>query len=120
MGAGIWGLIVLSSLYFLFDAIGRWYPPQVAHPDFYYGFIAVSLAWQIAFLLIGTDPARFLPMMVPAICEKALYVISLAALYLAGRIELGQLGAAAPDLVIGFLFVAAACRLRGSIARSGH
>jgi uncharacterized membrane protein YuzA (DUF378 family) len=56
--AGIWGLVVLTPLYFNFDLVGRLYPPPVTHPDFFYGFIGVATAWQFAFLSIGPDPIR--------------------------------------------------------------
>src|SRR5678815_2851114 len=54
--AGIWGFVVLTPLYFSFDLVGRFYPPAITHPDFFYGFIGVAIAWQIVFLLIGRDP----------------------------------------------------------------
>jgi hypothetical protein len=111
-GAGIWGLIVLTPFYFMFDAIGRSYPPPITHPDFYFGFIGLGLSWQIAFLIIGRDPARFKPMLIPAVCEKAFYVISLFVLYQSGRIQLAQLAVGAPDLILGCLFVAAAYKVR--------
>jgi hypothetical protein len=110
--AGVWGLIVMTPLYFMFDFIGRSYPPAITHPDFYFGFIGLGLSWQFAFLVIGRDPARFSPMMMPAVCEKALYVISLVVLYRSGRIELGQLAVGAPDLILGCLFATAAYKVR--------
>jgi hypothetical protein len=61
---------VLTPLYFLYDSVGNSTPPPGTHPEFYYGFVAVGLVWQFAFLLIGTDPLRFRPMMVPAMLEK--------------------------------------------------
>jgi hypothetical protein len=36
----------------MFDLIGRQNPPAITHPGFYYGFITVGLAWQVAFLVI--------------------------------------------------------------------
>ena len=103
--AGLWGLVVLTPLYFTFDIVGRLYPPPMTHPDFYYGFIGVSVVWQIGFLVIGRDPARFRPMMIPAVLEKFVYVISLSALYLQGRLAAGQFSVAGPDLVLGILFI---------------
>jgi hypothetical protein len=105
--AGIWGVVVLTPLYFTYDLIGRQYPPAVTHPDFYYGFLGVALAWQVGFLTIGRQPERLRPMMIPAILEKLIYVISLVALYAQGRIALGQLAPGIPDLLLGCLFVAA-------------
>jgi hypothetical protein len=104
-GAGLWGLVVLVPLYFMVDLIGRLYPPPITHPDFYYGFIGVAVAWQIGFLVIGRDPARFHPMMIPAVLEKFIYVISLSALYLQGRLAAGLFAVAGPDLMLGILFI---------------
>ena len=105
--AGLWGIAVLTPLYFLIEVIGRAYPPAVTHPDFYYGFVGVGLAWQVAFLLIGSDPARFRPMMIPAMLEKFVYVISLSLLYINGSLQTGQLVVVGPDVVLGILFVVA-------------
>ena len=43
--AGIWGLVVLSGLYFSVDLIGSLDPPPITHRDFYYGFVAVAVTW---------------------------------------------------------------------------
>ena len=42
--AGIWGFLILTPLYFMFDVIGRQDPPAITHPGFYYGF--VSGGWR--------------------------------------------------------------------------
>src|ERR1700687_1448365 len=68
--AGIWGVLVLTPLYFMFDVIGRQDPPAITHPGFYYGFISVGLAWQVAFFVIARDPVRFRLMIIPAVIEK--------------------------------------------------
>src|ERR1700675_784359 len=81
--AGIWGVLVLTPLYFLFDVIGRQDPPAITHPGFYYGFISVGLAWQVAFLVIARDPVRFRLMIIPAVIEKFGYGASLLVLYFA-------------------------------------
>ena len=110
LGAGIWGILLLTPLYFMFDLVGRRYPPGITHPDFYYGFVGVALAWQLAFLIIGGDPVRFRPIMLPAMVEKFTYVVALTVLFAQHRIEAGQLLAAGPDLVLGVLFVLAYLR----------
>lgn len=69
-GAGVWGVLVVPPLYFLYETVGRMSPPAVTHPEFYYGFIGVTLAWQLAFFVIASDPVRFRLLMLPAICEK--------------------------------------------------
>jgi len=106
-GAGVWGLVVLTPLLFLFDYMGRQYPPPITHADFYYGFVVVALAWQVAFLLIGTDPLRFRPLMIAAMLEKFGYVATLSVLYARGDLQAAQFAVAVPDFVLGLLFVAA-------------
>lgn len=68
--AGIWGLLVITPLYFLFDVIGRKDPPVITRPGFYYGFVGLGLAWQIAFLVIAQDPVKYRLMMIPSMVEK--------------------------------------------------
>ena len=103
--AGIWGFLVLTPLYFMFDVIGRQDPPPITHPGFYYGFVSVSLAWQIAFLVIARDPLRFRLMILAAILEKFGYVISSAALYLQARLHASDLVFGGVDSLLGILFV---------------
>ena len=53
--AGIWGLAVLTPIYWLVDVTGRHYSAPSEYPHFFYGFLQVALAWQIAFLMIGSS-----------------------------------------------------------------
>ena len=105
--AGIWGFVIMTPLYFLFDYIGRAYPPAVTHQDIYYGFVGVTLVWQAAFLIIATNPIRLRPVMIAAILEKLVYVATLAVLYLKGQLPLGQFAVTIPDFTLAVLFVAA-------------
>ena len=109
-GAGIWGLLMVPPIYFLYDRIGREYPPPVTHPEFFYGFIAVTLAWQFAFLVIGSDPGRFRALMLPSMAEKFVYVATLLVLYAQRRMTLSQAVVGVPDLALGVLFVIAFIR----------
>jgi hypothetical protein len=104
--AGIWGLVVLTPLYFSVDLVGRFYPPTITHPDFFYGFIGVSLAWQLGFLLIGRDPEGLHAMMIPAMLEKFGYVSYPERPLRAGHAcRFGQFVVAIPDFVLGMLFI---------------
>jgi cytochrome b len=107
IGAGVLGLVALTPLYFLVDLTGSPYPPPVDYPHFFYGFVSVAYAWQLAFLVIGSDPARFRPLMIPSMVEKAGYVIGTVALRAQDRISAADAGTAAPDAVLLILFVAA-------------
>jgi hypothetical protein len=105
--AAIWGVVILTPLYFMFDLIGRQDPPPITHPAFYYGFISVGLAFQIAFLVIAQDPKRLRPMMVPSMVEKFGGGATFVVLYLQRRLTMGDLVLGCIDLLFGALFLAA-------------
>ncbi len=105
--AGIWGLVVITPLYFMFDLIGKQDPPAITHPGFYYGFVGCALAWQIAFICIGRDPVRLRPMMIPSVVEKFTFGVAVVALAMEGRTNQRDLVFAATDLTLGVLFVVA-------------
>jgi hypothetical protein len=105
--AGVWGLAILTPLYFTFDLVGRSYPPAITHPDFYYGFVSVAWVWQVAFLMIGRNPVRHRPFMLVAILEKLIYVTAMVSLYVKGYLHVSQVVVAIPDFTLAMLFVAA-------------
>ncbi|HEY6339238.1 MAG TPA: hypothetical protein VIW68_12165 [Candidatus Sulfotelmatobacter sp.] len=105
--AFIWGILVLTPLYFMFDMIGRQDPPPLTHPAFYYGFVGVGLAWQFAFVVIARDPVRFRPMMIPSVLEKFSYGAALIVLYLQHRLHASDLVFGVVDLLLGALFIIA-------------
>lgn len=112
IGAGIWGITVLTPLYWLVDITGRRYPPPADYPHFFYGFISVAIAWQIAFLVIGSSPVRLRPLMILAVIEKLGYVLVTIALYGQERIPWVDAQAAVPDFILGLLFIAAFVKTR--------
>jgi hypothetical protein len=105
--AGIWGVLVLTPLYFIFDLIGQKDPPPITHPGFYYGFVSVALAFQFVFFVIATDPARFRPIMIPSVLEKFGYGASFVVLYAQHRLTPGDLALGCVDLLFGVLFLTA-------------
>jgi hypothetical protein len=105
--AGIWGLLVITPLYFLFNVINQKDPPPITHPGFYYGFVGTALAWQIAFLFIARDPIRLRPMIIPSIIEKFFYAIAVVTLVAQGRMRHADLVFAATDALLGILFIIA-------------
>lgn len=112
--AGIWGVLVLTPLYYMFDVIGRKDPPPITHPGFYYGFVGVGLVWQIAFFFIAHNPVRLRPMMIPSVLEKFIYAASLGVLYLQSRIHPSDLVFGSIDALLGLLFVVAFVKTRNS------
>lgn len=105
--AGIWGFLIITPLYFMFDLIGRQDPPALTHAGFYYGFVGTALAWQLAFCFIASDPVRHRPLMLPSMLEKFSYAIAIAVLVSQGRTRSTDLIFAGTDGLLGVLFVIA-------------
>lgn len=112
IGGGIWGVAVLMPLYWLVDVTGRPYRPPMDYPHFFYGFLSVAMAWQLAFIVIGSNPARFRPLMIPAIVEKLGHVAGVVVLYWNARISMIDAQAAIPDFLLAILFMAGFMRVR--------
>jgi len=108
--AGIYGLIVMLPQYFLEDKNGRDFPPAITHPEYYYGFVGITVAWQVAFLVMSRDPIRYRPLMIPTMLEKASWAFAAIALFLLGKLSVPMLGAGLLDLTLGILFVMAYAR----------
>jgi hypothetical protein len=104
--AGIYGIVVLAPLYFLENWLGENQPPAITHPEFFYGFVGIALVWQVAFIVIGRDPTRFRPLMVPCMLEKFSYSVAVFVLFLQSRIAVSTLAVGMVDFGLGCLFVA--------------
>ncbi|MCF8150314.1 MAG: hypothetical protein K9K30_10125 [Burkholderiaceae bacterium] len=109
---GIYGILVLTPLYFMEEMLARDFPPPFSHPEQFYGFLGVALAWQFAFLLIASDVRRYRLFMLPAIAEKLLSSISTLLLYAADRVVAMTAAPAVVDLVLAILFIIAFLRCR--------
>jgi hypothetical protein len=105
--AAIYGLAVLLPQYFLEGKTGHDFPPPITHPEYYYGFVGVAVAWQLAFLVIARDPVRYRGLMLVAVVEKAVFGIPAIVLYSMGRLSAQMLGAGLIDLTLGAFFIAA-------------
>jgi len=94
--AGALGLAVIVPLY------------RAPGNPTYYGMIATLFAWQCAFFVIGYNPARFRPLMIPAVLEKVLWMITLSILYSKGEVtRLSLIVNAATHGLLGLLFIVA-------------
>jgi hypothetical protein len=105
--AGVYGLAVLLPQYFMEKTIGQQFPPPLTHPENFYGFIGVAIAWQFAFLLIACDVARFRLFMLPAILEKVSFGVAVLVLYAQGRVAPMVVAAGSIDLVLAVCFTLA-------------
>ena len=105
--AGIYGVLLLTPLYLMENTIGNRTPPAITHPEYFYGFIGVGLAWQVLFLILSSDPVRYRPMIIPSILEKVSYGAALLVLYSLHRIPTAVLGIGSMDWIFAALFAAA-------------
>ena len=105
--AGIYGLIVLVPQFLREEKTSRDYPPAITHPEYYYGFICVAIAWQVLFLILSKDPMRYRAMMIPAILEKVSFAITVLILYFQHRTSSIILAAGIIDLIFGVFFILA-------------
>lgn len=112
--AAIYGILALAPQYFLESRIGGNDPPAITHPEFFYGFIGVALAFQVVFLIIAKDPVRYRLMMIAAVLEKFSFGIAAAALYLQNRLSGEMMAAGAIDLLLGILFLVSFVKTPGS------
>jgi len=111
--AGIYGLLALFPMYFLEKQIAIDQPPAITHPEFFYGFVGVGVAWQLAFLVISTDPVRYRPLMLPSIVEKATFGSAAWILYMQQRVVGLTAAFATIDLALGVLFAMSFLATRG-------
>jgi hypothetical protein len=105
--AGVYGVLVLTPMYFLEGKIGRDTPPAITHPEFFYGFVGVGIAWQFLFLVLSTDPLRYRAMILPSILEKISFGIALFVLLSQGRIAAATLAVGSVDWILALLFLIA-------------
>jgi len=105
--AGIYGIIIIAPMYALESKLNIDYPPSITHPEYFYGFIGVTLAWQILFLVIARDPIRFRNAMPVAMFEKFSYVIAVVWLHNLERVSGLVLTFGFIDLLLGLLFLVA-------------
>lgn len=105
--AGAYGILLVTPMYFTEQQVGVEFPPPITHPEYFYGFIGVTLAWQIAFLIISVNPRRYRLLMIPSVIEKGSYGIALFALFGQERVGSLLVWFGSIDLLLGILFLIA-------------
>jgi hypothetical protein len=103
--AGVLGMLILLPQYFLLEKTSADYPPAITHPEYYYGFTGVAFSFQIVFLIIAGDPARFRPMMLVSVVEKFSFGLAVLILFSQGRVPAPMMAAGGFDLTLGVLFI---------------
>lgn len=110
--AGIWGLFILTFAYASYLQGLEGTNVGATKPEFVHGFFLVTLSWQVAFLIISTDPVRHRPLMVAAMLEKFPFTLAVIALYAMGQVPPVMLVMGLIDGVLGALFAIAYQRTR--------
>ena len=105
MIAGIYGLVILTPGYFLENRIGRDLPPPITHPEYYYGFLGVTLAWQVAYLFMAQDPLRYRLLLIPGVLKKVGFPVAAIVLLAQHRIATPPFVMSMVDWVFAVLFV---------------
>ncbi len=92
-GAAIYGLAVLLPQYALAA-------PPGGEVNFY-GFVGTAVAFQLAFWVIGGDPARYRSLMPVSVVEKLVFGIPVAILFATGKVPAMLLAFGVIDLILG-------------------
>jgi hypothetical protein len=95
---GIYGILILAPQFFV--------PTANPQPELYYGFLGAVLAWNLTYLLIARDPARYRPLMLLGSLGKANFAVAATVLWILGRSPAFLLVFAAIDAVFVALYVA--------------
>ncbi|HTF25032.1 MAG TPA: hypothetical protein VK937_14115 [Candidatus Limnocylindria bacterium] len=104
--AGIWGILVITPLYFMFDLIGRNDPPPITHPGFFW--IRGSRPGVADCLCLHRyGHGALSTLMIPCVLEKIGYGAAVLALLMQGRMHRADLLFAGTDLLLGLLLVIA-------------
>ncbi len=105
--AGIYGLLAVIGGYFSDAGVTRDYPPAVTHREYFYGFWGVTLAWQLAFLVISSNPGRYRLLMPVTVVEKLGFFVPAMILWSRGQLPPPMLAGAWIDFVLAILFAVA-------------
>jgi hypothetical protein len=103
--SGIYGVLILTPMFFMEGYIARQMPPAINHPEFYYGFICLALASQGLYFLVARDVLRFRPVILVGVAGKMSFAVSVLILYLQGRTPAQFFGGPIIDVIIAGLFL---------------
>lgn len=82
-------LFALAAAWGLFALVPGLFGEAGPRPEYYYGFIGLALVFQLVFILIALDPARYRALIPIAILEKLSFFLPVTILYLQGRVAMG-------------------------------
>lgn len=95
--AGLYGVLIIAPQFFL-----KTENPQ---PELYYGFLGAVLSWNLAYLVIASDPRRYRPLMLVGSLGKTIFAAAATILWIQGRSPAFLLAFAGIDLAIVALYL---------------
>lgn len=102
--AGVYGLVMTSCLFSIGKSLGAQHPPTMTHPEFFYGFAGLFLAWQVLFLIIALNPVRLRPAMIAGVLQKVAIPLTIVPLFMLGRVGLVLVGLAGVEAFFAVAF----------------
>jgi len=95
--AGLYGVLIIAPQFFV--------PTTNPQPELYYGFLGAVLAWNLTYLLIARDPARYRPLMLLGSLGKANFAVAATVLWILGRSPVFLLAFAGIDAILVALYL---------------
>jgi hypothetical protein len=105
--AGLWGIIVIPLGYVSYLTGTDQTLVTIARPEIVHGFFLLALPWQLLFILISRDPARYNPVMPFTVLEKLPFAAVTLSMFARGQVTpvMGFFGAM--DGLFGVMFCVA-------------
>jgi hypothetical protein len=105
--AATWGILALTPILFFPNRIGNPVPRPLTEPEYFHGFLALSLLFAILFLVIASNPIRYRPMMPIAILQKLVYPLAIFGLLSTHRAPPTKSFYAGTEFLLALLFILA-------------
>ncbi len=110
-GAGVYGVLLIGPMYFMEPVLVAQGQP-LSHPEHFYGFVGITLSFQLMFLAMSRDIVRHRSLIPVCIVEKVLFPAAVWPLFLAGRTPGIVAAFATIDVLLALLFAISWVRTR--------
>ena len=117
--AAIYGILVITPLFFNEQKLGVDYPPPITHAEYFYSFAAVTLVWQILFIFIALNPLKYRPVMLFCVIEKLCLVPTFIILFPQGRFPALWILLMIIDIAFGVAFVISFIKSKENSTKQG-
>ncbi|HTH81564.1 MAG TPA: hypothetical protein VL490_01440 [Mucilaginibacter sp.] len=97
--SGVYGILMLLPQFFRENIFA-----PLTHPEFFYGFLIVTMGFQAIFLLIASNPARYRQAMLVCLIPKAGFVSTCYLLFIQNRLAKDMFITSFGDMLMLLLF----------------